>query len=160
MGRRFGKKVESQVQESEFDLALLLNTSIYTAALSQMFSIISKVHWGCCRVCRRAILICCPCLFSLCIWSLGTIRTVICGIRLFTAWRRRRCILAWPSPGKMTPFYKLIIVNHPKWSKIVFIPHKTFVKRKICSNRILQLRKFPAGFKNVRNEISTSFERC
>lgn len=141
---------------SFLSLFLLCNTSTRTTALShsENFSIVGVVHWRWrCWVCRWAI---CQSMvhFLLLIsskWCLRTIRTLICWIRLFTAcWRWWRFILAcnwlvmsfdwsWSTSRQMSTLHKLVVINHPKWTKIVFVTYEAFMKRKICSDGILMV---------------------
>lgn len=127
---------------------LLCDAGTCAARLSGCFAIVAVIHRRRrCRVSWRAIRLGQTprrLLFSD-VWRircLRTIRTVICGIRLFTAcWRWWRFILAWTSPRQVPAFHKFVVVDHPKWTEIVFVADEALMKRQIRSNRILSVHR-------------------
>lgn len=51
-------------------------------------------------------------------------------------------IFAWSAPGQMSSPYKLYVIHHPKWSKIILISYKTFMQGQIGAYCILcELRR-------------------
>lgn len=53
--------------------------------------------------------------------------------------RRWWIIFAWPAPRQMTPFHKLIVIHHPKWTEVILVSHKAFMQRQIRTYRILRV---------------------
>lgn len=65
-------------------------------------------------------------------------------LRLWCRWCRRWVlfsrwwiVFARSSAWQMTPLYKFIVIDHPKWTEIILISYKTFMQRQIRAYRIL-----------------------
>lgn len=144
-------------------LLLLCNTSTRTTALSRSknVSVVRIIHrrWRC-WVSRWAIRPMSHLLLlissTLCNRCLRTIRTFICLIRLLTAvWRWWFCILSGSAPAQMATLHKLVVIDHPKRTEVIFVPNEAFMKRQIGSDGVLILDRPEKQIQVTHEGIST-----